>query len=122
MPRGPDRAALSGLDARRAWAPSQRRTRCLRVMSHAPLPLLGIFHEASLAVDDVRGSLEFYERLGFSQAPTTATLTHRYGVLTDGRLFIGLHQRSGAPRALPFVRQGIASSRREFAPAGDSLR
>src|SRR5205823_5364900 len=25
LPRGPDRAALPGLDARRAWAPSQRR-------------------------------------------------------------------------------------------------
>ncbi len=90
-------------------------------MSHAPLPLLGTFHEASLAVDDVRGSLEFYERLGFTQAPTTDTLTHPYGVLTDGRLFIGLHQRSGASPVLTFVRPGIAASVREFAAAGIKL-
>src|SRR6202165_3485125 len=100
MPRGPDRAALSGLDARRAWPPFQHRARHLRVRSGAPLPLLGTFHETSIAVDDVRASIEFYERLGFTQAPTTDTLTHPYGVLTDGRLFIGLHQRRGASPVL----------------------
>ncbi len=91
------------------------------MMSSAPLPLLGTFHETSIAVDDVRASIEFYERLGFSQAPTTDTLTHPYGVLTDGRLFIGLHQRRGASPVLTFVRPGIAECVREFAAAGIEL-
>src|ERR1700686_2751486 len=121
MPRGPDRAALSGLDARRAWPPSQHRARCLRVMSSAPLPLLGTFHETSIAVDDVRASTKFCERLGFTHAPTTDTFTHPYGVLTDGRLFIGLHQRRGASPVLTFVRPGIAECVPEFAAAGIEL-
>jgi len=91
------------------------------VKSSAPLPLLGTFHETSIAVDDVRPSIEFYERLGFTQAPTTDTFTHPYGVLTDGRLFIGLHQRSSAPLVLTFVRPGIAECVREFAAAGIEL-
>ncbi len=90
-------------------------------MSHAPLPLAGTFHEFSIAVDDVRSAVEFYERLGFTQAPTTDTFSHPYGVLTDARLFIGLHQRGGASPTLTFVRPGIASHLGAFAAAGIPL-
>ncbi len=90
-------------------------------MSRAPLPLAGTFHEFSIAVGDVRTAVEFYERLGFSQATTTDTLTHPYGVLTDARLFIGLHQRGGASPTLTFVRPGIARSLAAFAAAGIHL-
>ena len=77
-------------------------------MSGAPLPLAGTFHEFGVAVEDVRIAVEFYERLGFTQATTTDTFTHPYGVLTDGRLFVGLHQRAGPSPLLTFVRPGIA--------------
>jgi catechol 2,3-dioxygenase-like lactoylglutathione lyase family enzyme len=63
--------------------------------------VLGRFHEISVATTDIRASVEFYEQLGFSQASTADTWSHPYGVLTDGRFFLGLHQRPG--------------------PAGDSL-
>ena len=55
--------------------------------------MLGQFHEISVETTDIRASVEFYERLGFSQATTTDTWSHPYGVLTDGRVFLGLHQR-----------------------------
>src|SRR3979409_2050052 len=71
--------------------------------------VLGRFHEISIATADIRASVEFYESLGFAQAPTTDTWTHPYGVLTDGRLFIGLHQRRAPSPALTFVLPGIAS-------------
>jgi catechol 2,3-dioxygenase-like lactoylglutathione lyase family enzyme len=90
-------------------------------MSAAPLPLLGTFHELSVAVPDVRASIEFYERLGFTQASTTDTFTHPYGVLTDGRLVIGLHQRPGPSPVLTFVRAGIAAAVTDFADAGIEL-
>jgi predicted enzyme related to lactoylglutathione lyase len=90
-------------------------------MSHAPLPLAGTFHEFSVAIGEVRHAVEFYERLGFSQATTTDTFNHPYGVLTDGRLFIGLHQRSGPSPVLSFVRPGIARSIATFAAAGIHL-
>jgi len=90
-------------------------------MPHAPLPLAGTFHEFSVAVEDVRGAVEFYERLGFTQATTTDTFAHPYGVLTDGRLFIGLHKRGGPSPTLTFVRPGIAASLAAFAAAGIHL-
>ncbi len=90
-------------------------------MSGAPLPLLGTFHEFSVVLEDVRAGVEFYERLGFTQATTTDTYTHPYGVLTDGRLFIGLHQREGPSPALTFVRPGVAQSVPAFEAAGIEL-
>jgi catechol 2,3-dioxygenase-like lactoylglutathione lyase family enzyme len=86
----------------------------------APLPL-GRFHELSLVTADIRASVEFYERLGFSQATTADTLTHPYGVLTDGRLFLGLHQRAAAPPTLTFVHPGIAECVPAFASLGIEL-
>ncbi len=90
-------------------------------MASSPLPLLGTFHEASITVSDVRASVEFFERLGFSHATTNDTLAHPYGVLTDGRLFLGLHERLGASPVLTFVRPGVAESVPAFAAAGLAL-
>lgn len=90
-------------------------------MAAAPLPLVGRFHEFSVACEDVRASVEFYERLGFSQALTGDAFTHPYGVMTDGRLFIGLHQRTAASPALTFVRPGVARTLAAFADAGITL-
>jgi hypothetical protein len=69
--------------------------------------VLGRFHEVSLATADIRASVEFYERLGFVQAQTGDTYSHPYGVLTDGRIFLGLHQRRFPAPALTFVHEGI---------------
>src|SRR5215470_5079304 len=69
----------------------------------------GRFHEIGLQTANIRESVEFYERLGFTQASTNDTWTHPYGVLTDGRAFIGLHQRRFAAPALTFVHAGVAA-------------
>jgi catechol 2,3-dioxygenase-like lactoylglutathione lyase family enzyme len=90
-------------------------------MSLAPLPLLGTFHEFSVATEDVRAAVEFYERLGFSQATTTDAYTHLYGVLTDGRVVIGVHRRSGSSPVLTFVQPGVAARLADFAAAGLEL-
>jgi catechol 2,3-dioxygenase-like lactoylglutathione lyase family enzyme len=90
-------------------------------MAPAPLPLLGTFHEVSVAVGDVRAAVEFYEGLGFSQATTGDTYAHPYGVLTDGRVFIGLHQRGAPSPVLSFVRPRVAQSLPAFADAGIAL-
>ena len=52
--------------------------------------------------------MEFYERLGFTQAQTGDTWLHPYGVLTDGRVYVGLHQGRLNSPALTFVRPGVA--------------
>jgi len=54
--------------------------------------VLGRFHEISIETADIGDSVSFYERLGFTQCGTTDTWTHPYGVLTDGKIFLGLHQ------------------------------
>jgi catechol 2,3-dioxygenase-like lactoylglutathione lyase family enzyme len=90
-------------------------------MAGVPQPLPGRFHELSLATDHIRDSVEFYERLGFSQAETTDTYSHPYGVLTDGRLYLGLHQRHAPSPTLTFVRPGIAGGLDEFAARGIEL-
>src|SRR5438046_9640757 len=90
-------------------------------MTGAPLPLLGTFHEVSFAVPDVPAAVEFYERLGFPQATTTDTLGHPYGVLSDGRLSVGLHQRRGRSPVLTFVRPSIAAWVPQLTDAGLAL-
>jgi catechol 2,3-dioxygenase-like lactoylglutathione lyase family enzyme len=71
--------------------------------------VLGRFHEVSIATTDIRKSVEFYESLGFTHATANDTWPHPYGVLTDGRLFVGLHQRRGPSPSLTFVSPGLAS-------------
>jgi catechol 2,3-dioxygenase-like lactoylglutathione lyase family enzyme len=52
----------------------------------------GRFHELSLSTPDISASIDFYESLGFWQAPTGDAWPHRYGVVTDGRVVLGLHE------------------------------
>ena len=83
--------------------------------------MLGRFHEISLLTTDIRESVEFYERLGFTQAATNDAWTHPYGVLTDGRLFIGLHQRRFSAPALTFLHEGVATFAGELEASGIEL-
>lgn len=87
----------------------------------ALLPLVGRFHEFSVATRDIRACVAFYEQLGFTQAATGDALTHPYGVLSDGRLHLGLHQRSAPTPTLTFVRPGIADALPAYAAASIEL-
>jgi catechol 2,3-dioxygenase-like lactoylglutathione lyase family enzyme len=70
--------------------------------------MLGQFHEISITTTDIRASVEFYERLGFSHCRTGDTWPHPYGVLTDGRIFLGLHQYRFPSPSVTCVRADIA--------------
>ena len=70
--------------------------------------MIGRFLEIGIATTDIRASVEFYEALGFTQAQTGDIWPHPYGVLTDGRVYIGLHQTRLESPVLTFVRPGIA--------------
>jgi catechol 2,3-dioxygenase-like lactoylglutathione lyase family enzyme len=73
--------------------------------------MLGRFLEISLHTPRIRESLAFYEALGFVQATVGETWSHPYAVVTDGRLFLGLHGAPVRSPALTFVlpelRQGL---------------
>jgi catechol 2,3-dioxygenase-like lactoylglutathione lyase family enzyme len=66
--------------------------------------VLGRFLEFSIATPDVRASLEFYVRLGFSQAQVGEAWPHPYAVVTDGRICLGLHQEFIPAPSITFVR------------------
>jgi catechol 2,3-dioxygenase-like lactoylglutathione lyase family enzyme len=76
--------------------------------------VLGRFHEYSIPTRDIRASVEFYERLGFNQAQTRDVWPHPYGVLTDGRIALGLHQNPEREASLTFVHQDVAARSAEL--------
>ena len=65
--------------------------------------MLGEFLEIALATPDILASVEFYRKLGFSEAPVGGARRHPYTVMTDGRLYLGLHKREAVSPALCFV-------------------
>jgi catechol 2,3-dioxygenase-like lactoylglutathione lyase family enzyme len=65
--------------------------------------IAGGFLEISLYTPAIQDSLAFYESLGFAQATVGETWPHSYAVVTDGRLFLGLHGAPVASPALTFV-------------------
>ena len=70
--------------------------------------MLGRFLEVSVRAPHLPASLEFYESLGFVQARTGDTWSHQYAVLTDGRLYLGLHGVELASPTLTWVHPGLA--------------
>jgi len=70
--------------------------------------VLGKFHEISIETVDIAESVAYYERLGFSQCGTTDTWQHPYGVMTDGRLYLGLHQFKFPSPTITYVHADVA--------------
>jgi catechol 2,3-dioxygenase-like lactoylglutathione lyase family enzyme len=65
--------------------------------------VLGRFLEFSILAPDIQASLDFYGKLGFSEAEVGEAWSHPYAVLTDGRLCLGLHQQSAFAPSTTFV-------------------
>ena len=80
--------------------------------------MLGRFLEISLHAPDIQDSLTFYESLGFTQASVSETWPYPYAVVTDGRLFIGLHGAFIRSPALTFVLPRLAQSIEPLRQAG----
>jgi catechol 2,3-dioxygenase-like lactoylglutathione lyase family enzyme len=69
--------------------------------------VLGRFLEFSLATPDIQASLDFYTRLGFSQAEVGDAWLHPYAVVTDGRICLGLHQGAIPAPSMTFVKPDL---------------
>jgi catechol 2,3-dioxygenase-like lactoylglutathione lyase family enzyme len=72
--------------------------------------MFGRFLEIGVATRDITASVQFYERLGFSQLLTSDAWPHRYGVLSDARLYLGLHERDMPSPAVTFVLPDLVRS------------
>ena len=80
--------------------------------------MLGSFLEISLQTADILVSLDFYSRLGFECAPVHDVWPHPYTVLTDGRVYLGLHQYSFPSPSLTFVQPELRRKLPEFEALG----
>jgi catechol 2,3-dioxygenase-like lactoylglutathione lyase family enzyme len=80
--------------------------------------LLGRFLEFSLATPDIRASLDFYSRLGFSQAEVGDAWPHPYAVVTDGRISLGLHQEAASASSMTFVKPDLLKHLESFEALG----
>jgi predicted enzyme related to lactoylglutathione lyase len=80
----------------------------------------GRFHELSVTTADIGASIDFYESLGFWQAPTGDAWRHRYGVVTDGRVVVGLHETPDFG-AITFVHPDLAAVAQSLDDAGVDL-
>jgi catechol 2,3-dioxygenase-like lactoylglutathione lyase family enzyme len=80
--------------------------------------MFGRFLELAIATADIAASVQFYERLGFVQVPTNDAWSHRYGVLTDGRIHIGLHEREMPSPSICFVLPELVQARARLTAAG----
>ena len=70
--------------------------------------MIGRFLEISVHTPDILQSLAFYEALGFQQVAVNETWSYPYVVITDGRLFLGLHQHPLNSPTLTFVKADLA--------------
>ena len=84
--------------------------------------MLGRFLEFSVETPDIPASLEFYGRIGFSQAKVGDAWDHPYAVVTDGRICVGLHQHPLATPTLTFVRPDILKKVAELESSGIELQ
>jgi hypothetical protein len=79
---------------------------------------IGRFLEFSVETPDILESLHFYKTLGFTELESSDVLTHKYAVVSDGELTIGLHDKAFASPATTFVQQDLAKHARSMADHG----
>lgn len=81
--------------------------------------MLGNFLEISIQTADILASLDFYLRLGFEPAPVNNDIwTHPYAVLSDGHVYLGLHQYAFPSPSLTFVQPNLRSRMPDFEALG----
>ena len=79
---------------------------------------VGRFLEVSIRTDDVAESLNYYKTLGFAELQTADVWSHKYAVVSDGVLCIGLHDREFESPAITFVQPDLARHARSMADHG----
>lgn len=79
---------------------------------------IGRFLEFSVRTPDILESLHFYKTLGFVELEIGDVWTHKYAVVSDGELNIGLHDRVFDAPALTFVQRDLAKHARKMMDHG----
>ena len=79
---------------------------------------LGRFLEFSVQTTDIIDSMRFYKLLGFEEVETSDVWPHKYSVVSDGTINIGLHDREFDSPAVTFVQPDLAKHARRMADHG----
>jgi hypothetical protein len=80
--------------------------------------MLGTFLELSVWTRDIAASVAYWEPLGFQHGLVGDAWTHRYAVLSDGRLVLGLHEYEFESPSLTWVRPELAGALPAFTALG----
>ena len=79
---------------------------------------IGNFLEFSVQTPNVLESLNFYKSLGFTELASNDVYSHKYAIVSDGELNIGLHDTEFDSPAVTFVQQDLAQHARSMADLG----
>lgn len=79
---------------------------------------IGRFLEFSVRTPDILESLHFYKTLGFAELEIGDVWSHKYAVISDGELNIGLHDRAFDAPAISFMQPDLAKHARSMADHG----
>jgi len=80
--------------------------------------MLGKFLEFSVQTADIVDSLGFYKLLGFHELESNDIWPHKYAIVSDGEICIGLHDREFDGPALTFVHHEVAKAARSMSDHG----
>jgi hypothetical protein len=79
---------------------------------------LGHFLEFSVRTPAILDSIAYYKTLGFAELEIGDVWPHKYAVVSDGLLSIGLHDREFDAPAIAFVQQDLAKHARSMTDHG----
>jgi len=86
------------------------------------MSVIGRFLEFSVRTPDILESLRFYKLLGFTELEIGDVWTHKYAVVSDGELNIGLHDEDFEAPAITFVHPDLAQHARSMTDHGFDFR
>ena len=79
---------------------------------------IGTFLEFGVRTGDILQSLSFYKSLGFTELESSDVFAHKYAVVSDGELHIGLHDTEFDSPAVTFVQPDLATHARSMTDHG----
>ena len=83
---------------------------------------IGRFLEFSVRTPDILESLHFYKTLGFTELESADIWPHKYAVVSDGELSIGLHDLEFDAPTVTFVQPDLAKHARSMTDHGFEFR
>ena len=82
------------------------------------MSMIGTFLEFGIRTTDILESLSFYKSLGFTELESGDVFAHKYAVVSDGELNIGLHNTEFDSPAVTFVQPDLATHARSMTDHG----